>query len=181
MMTACAFSFAGRACVGTLVHSPIDPIAARPSPTMRFSPTWLARRLALLAGALDFGSGLGLVALPAAMLPLMGLPVPGEEALTFVRFVGAFVAAVGACYLWALRRPGERLRVVLGATLWFRLAAGSYVLGAVLRGSLDASWLTVTAADYGLIVAQLWLLARGAERETSPEGSQNFATHTDVS
>ena len=92
---------------------------------MRFSPTWLARRLALLAGALDFGSGLGLVALPAAMLPLMGLPVPGEEALAFVRFVGAFVAAVGACYLWALRRPAERLGVVRGATLRVPRGGGS--------------------------------------------------------
>ena len=176
MMTACAFSFTGRACVGTLVRSPIDPIAARPSPTMRFSPTWLARRLALLAGALDFGSGLGFVAMPATMLSLMRLPVPGGEALAFVRFVGAFVAAVGACYLWALGRPGERLRVVFGATLWFRLAAGSYVLGAVLLNWLDAGWLTVTAADYGLVVAQLWLLARGAERETL----QTLATHTDA-
>ena len=41
-----------------------------------------------------------------------------------------------------------------------------------------AFWLLglLTAADYGLVVAQLWLLARGAERETL----QTLATHTDA-
>lgn len=143
---------------------------------MRLNPTWCARRLALLAGGLDFCSGLGFVALPAAVLPAMGLPVPGAEALAFVRFVGAFVAAVGASYLWALCRPGERLRVVLGATVWFRLAVGSYSLVAVGTGWLTAGWLTVTAADYGLVIAQLWLLAKGAERDSEHARSQ-FPSH----
>lgn len=164
-MVSRTFSFAGRLSIGTLTLSPSRPVAALLSrrPIMRITPTWCARRLALLAGCLDSGSGLGLVVLPATVLPTMGLPVPGAEALAFVRFVGAFVAAVGASYLWALCRPGDRLRVVLGATVWFRLAVGTYSLVAVGTGWLAAGWLTVTAADYGLVIAQLWLLAKGAE------------------
>lgn len=135
---------------------------------MRFSTTWCARRLALVAGGLDFCSGLGFVTSPATVLPLMGLPVPGAEALPFVRFIGAFVAAVGASYLWALCRPGARLRVVFGATVWFRLAVGTYSLAAVGMGWLAVGWLTVTVADYGLVIAQLWLLAKGAECDSLP-------------
>ncbi|MFA5264871.1 MAG: hypothetical protein WC378_13690 [Opitutaceae bacterium] len=120
-----------------------------------------ARWLALGAGALDLSSGLGLVLLPAFTLRLMGVAVPGSEALVFVRFVGVFVASVGACYLWAVLAPGIRMRVVLGGTLFFRAGVFVFTGLCVLAGALDAGWLAVTAADAGLIIAQAWLLAKG--------------------
>ena len=90
--------------------------------------------------------------------------MPGEEALPYVRFVGAFVAAVGASYLWALHRPEERLRVVLDLTRLFRLASGGYALAGVCAGWLSPVWLVVTLADAFLIAAQTWLLGKGVGR-----------------
>lgn len=120
--------------------------------------TWLA----WAAGAMDFGTGVGLVAAPAWTLARMAVPVPGEEALLFVRFVGAFVGAVGASYVWAAARPRERLRVMLGLTVWMRIAAGTFAGVAVASGALAGGWLAVTATDWTLAVAQVWLIAKGA-------------------
>jgi hypothetical protein len=91
--------------------------------------------------------------------------VPGGEALGFVRFVGAFVGAVGASYLWAGAGPADRLRTMLGATMIFRIAAGSFTAVAVAAGMLDVRWLSVTATDFALVTAQAWLLAKGAGRD----------------
>ena len=130
------------------------------------SPTWLlrARLLALLAGGMDTLTGLGLVAAPALTLRAMMVPVPGAEALLYVRFVGTFVAAVGVSYLFALVRPGGGgLREVFRFTLAFRAAAGAFTAGAVLFGALAPAWLVVTATDLALVALQVGLL------RTSPD------------
>ena len=118
--------------------------------------------LAWGAGAMDLATGLGLVALPAWTLARMGVAVPGAEALVFVRFVGAFVGAVGATYLWAAMRPRERLRVVFGATLWLRGAAGTFTGVAVAAGMLERGWVAVTLTDWSLGIVQAWLLGKAA-------------------
>ncbi len=60
----------------------------------------LAVGLSFTAGALDFCTGLGFIGAPALMLHLMGVKkVYGD--LVYLRFVGAFVLAVGTSYLWA--------------------------------------------------------------------------------
>jgi hypothetical protein len=127
--------------------------------------TRIAVWLSLVMGAMDLGTGLGLVSLPAWTLAQMGVPVPGAEALVFVRFVGACVGAVGASYLWAAQRPGERLRVMLGLTMWLRGSAAIFTGGAVLAGVLAPGWLAVTVTDGTLVAAQAWLLAKGAGRD----------------
>jgi hypothetical protein len=129
------------------------------------NPTQLARWLALGAGTLDGAMGGCLLVGPTFTLRAIGLGVPGAEALLFVRFVGALVAAVGASYLWAWWRPVERLRVVLGVTILFRLATGAYTGAAVLLGALPRAWGQITLADSALIAAQTWLLAKGAGRD----------------
>ncbi len=129
------------------------------------NPTKLARWLALGAGVLDCAAGGSLLAGPAITMRVLRLGVPGAEALVFVRFVGVLVAALGASYLWAWWRPVERLRVVLGATIFFRLATGSYTGAAVLLEALPGAWCQVTFADFALIAAQAWLLAKGAGRD----------------
>jgi hypothetical protein len=63
------------------------------------------RAYATLVGAMDLATGLALMTVPAWTLARMGAAVPGAEALGYVRFSGAFVAAVGASYLLALARP----------------------------------------------------------------------------
>ncbi len=125
----------------------------------------LARWLALCAGALDFSSGLGFVFLPSFALRVMGVAIPGAEALVFVSFVGVFVAAIGATYLWAALALGGRLRIILQATLFFRIGVFAFTGLSVLTGALDKGWLLVTLADAGLVTAQSWLLAKGAGRD----------------
>ncbi len=125
--------------------------------------TWTrGRALAFAAGAMDLGTGLGLVTMPAWTLARLGVAAPGAEALVFLRWVGVFVGAVGTTYLVALARGGRaRLRMALESTLLFRGAAGTYCGVMVLLGALGPRWLTVTAADLGLVAAQAWLLWRG--------------------
>ncbi len=121
----------------------------------------IARPVAFLAGAMDFLTGLGLVFEPAVTLRLMFVPAPTDEALVYVRFVGAFVAAVGASYLLALLRGGsERLREVFASATIFRLAAGLFTGVAVATRQLALPWLLVTATDLALVAAQQWLLRR---------------------
>ncbi|HVU32407.1 MAG TPA: hypothetical protein VHE61_03165 [Opitutaceae bacterium] len=120
----------------------------------------LATGYAFLAGATDFGTGLLLMGAPSIALRLMLIPLPGAEALVFVRFVGAFVAAVGSMYLWAAVRPRERLRVVLGVTVLPRLFAGTFALVAAWSRRLPLPWLSVTATDYMFVLVQAWLLTR---------------------
>lgn len=117
-----------------------------------------AQRLAAVAGLLDLGAGLGIVFLPVLTLRLMLVAVPGAEALVYVRFVGVFVAAIGASYLYALGRGGGALRGVFGFTVPFRLGAGAFCAVMVTRGELAPMWLIVTLADLGLVVAQVWFL-----------------------
>ncbi len=119
----------------------------------------VSRIFAALAGGGDLLTGLGLVAVPALTLAAMGVRVPGAEALVFVRFVGAFVGAVGASYWLALAHGSpERLRAVFRLTILFRLAAGGYVAAAVGTGTLEWPWLSVTTTDFILAGGQAWLL-----------------------
>lgn len=130
-----------------------------------------ARWLALGAGAMDFSTGLGLVFAPALVLPLMRVAVPAGDGLVFLRWVGAFVGAVGASYLLALMRgDGARLRAVLEFTILFRLAAGGFSAAAIGLGWLPMAWASVPAADFALVVAQVWLLRRGG---MGPRGARN--------
>ena len=127
--------------------------------------TWLrvARGYAFAVGAMDFLTGLGLVTMPELTLGLMQAEAPGEEAWVFVRFLGAFVGAVGASYLWAARSGSGSLRTTLIVTLFFRGSAGTFAAGAVLTGHLGLVWLGVAVTDLGCVAAQLWWLRRGAD------------------
>lgn len=128
-------------------------------------PTALVRGLAGGAGALDFGTGIALVVSPGAVQALMGVAPLGPEALVFLRWVGAFVAAVGFSYLWAVvRGDAARLRHTLEFTIWFRLAAGGYSAWAVATGVLSPRWVGVPVTDLGLAAVQAWWVVRGRFR-----------------
>lgn len=116
---------------------------------------------ARLVGAMDFFTGVALVAVPALTLRAMGVGVPGAEALGFVRFVGVFVGAVGASYLLAASsRAAGVLRAMLGFTLVVRASVGLFTGAAVAAGGLERGWLVVTATDLGCAVLQGWILRR---------------------
>lgn len=122
--------------------------------------------LALGAGLLDFCTGLGLLLAPALMLRLMGMKdIFGD--LVYLRFVGAFVFAVGFSYLWALRRrrlsgDSTLLRATLEITIIFRLSAGCFGAWAILQGWLVPAWASVPLTDFALAATQGWLLRQGA-------------------
>ncbi len=121
--------------------------------------------LALGAGGLDFCTGVGLMTVPALMLRLMFVPVPGAEALVYLRWLGAFVMAVGASYLWALgRKDVVLLRHTLELTVIFRIAVGLFSTWALMSGLLPPMWTNVPVTDFGLAAAQIWLLRRGVFR-----------------
>ena len=125
----------------------------------------LAVWLALGAGGLDLCTGLGLVFAPELALKLMGAAPIGVEALVYLRWIGAFVGAVGFSYLWALgRRDVALLRHTLELTIWFRFAAGAYSSWAIATGALPPIWASVPATDFALAAAQLWLLRSGVFR-----------------
>lgn len=124
--------------------------------------------LAAIAGAADFCTGLGLVVKPLLTLSLMDVPPPGGD-LVFLRFLGAFVGAVGFSYLWALwrkYRSGDPtlLRATLEITVLFRCAAGLVSTLLLARGWLAPAWISVPATDFLLAGAQIWLLRQGALR-----------------
>lgn len=122
---------------------------------------WLsfARTLALLAGVMDFVTGLGLIVAPALTLRGMLAPVPGPESLVYLRFVGVFVFAIGTSYLLAWRRGGrEPLRAVFRFTLPFLAGAALFTGSAVMTGALAPAWLSVTFTDLLLVGLQVWLL-----------------------
>ena len=124
--------------------------------------------LALGAGGLDFCTGLGLVFAPALTLRLMGTTPLGMEALVYLRWIGAFVAAVGFSYLWSLWRSDVALlRAVLELSILFRLAAGGYSAWAVATGALPLNWLSVPVTDFALVAVQVWLLRGGVFRHAA--------------
>ena len=129
---------------------------------MKTNTVTLARWLATGAGAMDFLTGLGLVFAPALVLPLMRVAMPAGDGLVFLRWVGAFVGAVGASYLLTVVLGGSvRLRAVMEFTIPFRLAAGGFSGAAVLLGWLPAMWASVPVTDLALVGVQVWLLKRG--------------------
>jgi len=121
--------------------------------------------LALSAGGLDFCTGLGLMLAPALVLKLMGAAPIGAEAIVYLRWIGAFVAAVGFSYLWSFFRSDVALlRAALELTIWFRLAAGGYSVWAIATGALPLIWVSVPVTDFALAAVQTWLLRRGVFR-----------------
>ena len=120
------------------------------------------RAYALVAGAMDFATGAGLVFAPQWLLPCMGVAVPAGDGLVFLRWTGAFVGAVGASYLLAVDRGGaDRLKGVVEFTLPFRLAAGAFSAAAVGLGWLPVAWSSVPVTDFALAGVQIWLLCKG--------------------
>lgn len=117
--------------------------------------------LCLLAGSADALTGLLLLASPALTLALMGI-APAVSAPIYLRFVGAFVGAVGLSYLYpflgAAARRASRLRTVLEVTALVRICVALFVSVAVAGRALEPAWVTVAVTDAGLALIQITLL-----------------------
>lgn len=117
--------------------------------------------LLVAAGVSDLGTGLALVVSPGLVLALLGLGAPGTDAV-YLRFVGAFVACVGAVYLypWFLAPRAVRLATVTEVTAVVRGGIALFVIGAVASGALAPPWLLVAGFDGLLAAAQVAMLRR---------------------
>ena len=121
-----------------------------------------ARALCVVAGAADLGTGVALLAAPALVLGVLGAPAV-VDAIAW-RWIGVFVAAVGAAYLYPFvlrRRRAPRLPAVVEVTALARIAVALFVGTQILAGALPAGWWLVAGTDAGLAAAQLALHARG--------------------
>ena len=120
--------------------------------------------LAGCAGLMDTTTGLLLMVVPWSALALMGAGAVAE-ALPFIRFIGAFVFAVGSLYLWgiawAYRGGWGALRSVFWSTAWIRAVICAFGTAAICRGILDTSWAGVPAADGIVAALQLAWLWKG--------------------
>lgn len=121
----------------------------------------------LAVGSLDALTGVALVSAPSFTLRLMGVPeLPPAD--VFVRWVGVFVAGVGASYLYpfvlAPRARAARLVVILEVTALLRTVVGTFVTVCLASGLLARSWTSVPLTDLSLAALQLWMLAGGRRR-----------------
>ncbi|MGZ0656283.1 hypothetical protein ACWPKS_11820 [Coraliomargarita sp. W4R72] len=120
----------------------------------------------LLAGLMDMLSGALLMGFPVFTLKLMGVPPVMPEAVVFVRFVGAFVFAVGTLYLFApipalLTRVWSWLWAMLLATAWIRAVICLFTTVAIASGALSLHWWSVPVTDGSLAALQIWVLWKG--------------------
>lgn len=134
-------------------------------------PLWQRRAIQAL-GAGDLATGVLLVISPATVETLLFLRPSPAAAAIFVRWVGVFVAAVGAAYLLPFRvreesARRERLRFVLEWTAWARLAVATFVGAAVLTAALPDGWCLVGSYDALAASGQLALLASWARRDAA--------------
>ena len=117
-------------------------------------PSWVVPLISFAAGAMDFSTGVLLIAAPQLTFRLMGLTAVSD--LPLARFIGAFVAAVGALYLWALYRG--KLRLAWEFTALVRSFIGCFAGLSVVLGSLEHGWVTVAITDLGLAGLQIYFL-----------------------
>jgi hypothetical protein len=123
-----------------------------------------ARLFVLIASLGDAVTGGMLLAAPRFTLALMHVRDPLTEP-AWMRWIGAFVLAVGLVPLEGLRREprgGARLAHFVEATALVRAVIAAFTGAAVASGALSPAWLSVTACDAIVSVVQYWLVRRGA-------------------
>lgn len=125
---------------------------------------------AVAVGSCDTATGLALIAAPLSTLKLMGIAIVPTEPV-FVRWIGAFVLAVGLSYFYpfALRdggavRFGERLAAVFEVTSLARTLVALVAGGAIAAGLLERAWFGVPLFDAAVAASQVVLLRRGGLR-----------------
>lgn len=132
-------------------------------------PRWVLG-FAALVGLSDSATGLALIAAPLWTLQQMGIVAPPAEPV-FLRWIGAFVLAVGLAYLYPFllrgSRParfGERLATVFEVTTLARTLVALVAGGAIATGALERAWLGVPLFDAAVAVVQVVVLRRGGLR-----------------
>ncbi len=118
-------------------------------------------------GAMDTCTGLLLIAAPGLTLRLMSVPAVGTEALSFLSWMGVFIAGVGFSYALVLRGNRE------GETVWIftatvRLLVALFLTVKISSGSLSNAWVLVAVTDAVVAIAQFILIRAGWWRGAEP-------------
>lgn len=124
----------------------------------------------VLLGAGDLLTGLVLIGRPGWVLSPLGVESPRPD--IFLRWIGVFVAMVGAATIvpWFERDPAARAARMRDASAWSaqtRCAVSAFVALAVLSGALATGFAVVGAWDALAAVAQ-------------KSGAKRFAAGRDV-
>jgi hypothetical protein len=118
-----------------------------------------------VAGAGDLATGVLLMFAPLTTVGLMRIETTPLEPV-YLRFVGAFVAAVGSLYLYPFlsrsrRLRDLRLRTVLEATALVRATIATFLAVALIGGELELAWMSVLITDGTLATIQIMMLTGG--------------------
>ena len=116
------------------------------------------------AGACDALTGLLLMFAPALTLRLMLIPEEVAEPV-YIRFIGAFVFAIGSSYFlpYLQKDPAkrtDRFIAMLEITMFVRICIATFSLTAILSGLLGMAWISVFATDTLFATTQAILLHR---------------------
>ena len=120
----------------------------------------------ITAGSSDAATGILLMVAPALTLELMHvtvLPAP----IVFMRYIGIFVAAVGASYLWTIARyPLSRRFALAWSSQWqvtalIRLSIALFLLVESVFSDMEHAWLLIAAFDGLLAGVQIFGVWRG--------------------
>lgn len=130
---------------------------------MTIRKTWVYV-LCAVAGLMDATTGALLLAAPMWTLELMGITVMPVEPV-YQRWIGAFVCSVGCSYLFPfLLRAGperdQRTAGILTMATLVRIFIAGFSGVAIATGTLEPAWLSVTATDASLALAQIIVLRR---------------------
>lgn len=141
------------------------------------------RVVALAAGLMDSLTGLALIGFPHATAHLMGVTATPETA-PYLRFLGAFVFAIGSLYIvgerYALAKRFTEWALLWRTTAWVRLCVGTTVLGMIITGALEIAWLAVPLADLSLAVYQFLNRAPAAQRRPADARASTTALNSTV-
>jgi len=115
-------------------------------------------------GAMDTLTGLGLIFMPALVLSLMGIRMQNPESLTFIRFVGSFVAATGLCYFLPFLSKSFQFEELIWnwkTTSLLRFSVGLVLSGLILCHFLTWHWSSIIFVDCGVASLQLLWIREG--------------------
>lgn len=122
----------------------------------------------LAIGLGEVATGSCLVISPRLVSQMLGVSTSSESSI-WLRWIGVFVAAVGALYLLPLAGSSRflrpRVRFGLEATSTVRVLVASFVAVSILTDALPTGWALVGVYDAAVAVGQFALLARGSFAE----------------
>ncbi len=115
-------------------------------------------------GLMDTLTGILLMISPVIVLKLLFIPEIPIETI-YLRFIGAFVCAVGSTYLISALYFRDTNYLIYVKGLWaftglIRLTIGSFLVITVSLGLLHFLWLTVALADLSIAILQFYLISK---------------------